>query len=294
MKKFSFPSITFPQMLMAFGAVIVLAFVAWLAWPNKTIARVEDTYWRRHEVLLERHDYNGVGWRDQAVGDVFEWTRCESRQRGTHNCNPHRCNCRPVNFDCRCRGGDTYVCGTRTESYECRCSSRDCNCRRECTSNRNGSASCSTSCSTCRSCDTCTRNIDRTCTRPRVCDTCTRTDCDTCYDQCPTMVDWCNYRYHQWDVVTDPTTHQAMDRVTDGHDHNLRWPGLVAMGDLQRVDRDEILTVRFLDTESTRSWSKRVADEYAFRVYRIGQRWEVRWTHAGTVTPLRLIPQQTR
>ena len=233
------------------GALTIVALLVagwcihWLIMPREADVRIADVHWDRSEVLQERHDYDGVGWQDQEPNDVFE-QHCVSRQRGTHDCHPHDCNCRPQSYDCRCTGGD---------SYECRCHT-------SCRSNRNGSASCSESCSTCYT--------------PRSCSTCYRTVCSTCYDQCPTYENWCVYRYHQWDTLD----HHELSR----HDTSPQWPSppFIAQHSLQRVLRDEHYHVIFSDdSDRSRTWDEQyLADRFV--QFRLHQHWHVTYTHAGS------------
>lgn len=234
--------------ILIVGSIIgLIFFMNWLFTPNRTTATVAVMAWSRELTLQERHNYQGEGWRNQAPSDVYEWTHCETRQNGTHDCNPHSCNCHNVSYECNCSGGSSY----------------SCNCRTTCSSNRNGSASCSESCSTC--------------TTPRVCGTCSREECSTCYDQCPTYEEWCSYRYHQWD-----TLNQIRLR---GGGHTAEWPD-VERGVYQnpefphRTLSDEEYAVRWQDLNSTREWRK----TYSFANYErfnLRDRYEVEWTRAG-------------
>lgn len=247
-RRWSPPEVLIWGVLGVLGLGLVVWFMVWLFTPNDTTARVRDVWWQRTEVLRERHSYAGEGWRRSAPSGVYSWDHCETRQNGTENCHPHDCMCRQEGYECNCSGGSSY----------------SCNCRTSCSSNRNGSATCSESCSTC--------------TTPRVCSTCYRTVCSTCYDQCPVYEDWCRYRYYQWDAIDR--------RVTGAHDTRPVWPGLVAVGYEQRVERSETYHVVLDDEQSVRNhWDRSVPlDE--FTRYAVGQRWHVQWTHAGSLTIL--------
>ena len=232
------------------AAFLGVWFFVWLLSPNRAVARVMQMRWERHAVLSVMHDHQGEGWRGDAPAMVFEWTRCETRQHGTHACNPHNCNCRNVGYDCNCTGGD---------SYSCNCSP---SCSTSCTSQRNGSARCRRTC----------RRVCDTCRTPRRCSTCYRTVCSTCWDQCPTMEQWCRYRYHQWDVVNQGHT--------QGDGHTARWPDLQANGDRERLERTETYRVNFADTASTRTWQV-VPDFGRYETFNVGERYRVEWTRAG-------------
>lgn len=237
------------------AAFLGIMFFAWLLSPNRAIARVTQTRWERHAVLSAMHDYAGEGWRGDAPALVFEWTHCETRQHGTHACNPHDCNCRRVGYDCQCSGGDRYACN---------CSP---SCSTTCSSQRNGSARCRRTC----------RRVCDTCRTPRRCSTCYRTQCSTCYDQCPTWETWCRYRYHQWDVVNRGDT--------QGEGHTARWPDLAATGDRERLERSETYRVDFADTGSPRTWQQ-TPDFARYETFTVGERYRVEWTRAGGFTVL--------
>lgn len=276
-----------PTIAKVFGAVVLLMLGAWgVAWcntPNVTTAMITRTHWQRHETLTERHDYTDEGWRDVAAStrDVYQWGRCGERQDGTHDCNPYRCHPHEEDDPDRCTGGEPVECRCRmeTEDYDC----ADVVDRATCTvayqNNNNGTATRRTECETKRVCQH--RPVRRcdSCPTRRVCEK--RTAYDTCQRQCPTMRMWCGYRYHQWDTVRDVTV--------GGDDHNVRWPGLTPVGDLQRLSQDEAFSVSFRDTKDpTRTWVHVVRNEYDFRHYTTGQTWTVQWTRAGSFTPLHM------
>lgn len=243
----------FKGLLIVGSTALFIGLMIWLFTPNSTVAQVSVMAWTRTSDLQERHSYDGEGWRKNAPAGVYAWTHCETRQNGTHDCNPHDCNCHNVPYECRCSGGTPY----------------SCNCRTNCSPNRNGSATCSESCSTC--------------TTPRVCSTCSREECSTCYDQCPTMEDWCTYRYYQWD---------SLNRIRlAGGGHTAQWPE-VERGIYQnplfphRTLREDEYAIRWNDTASYRQWRR----TYSFDRYErfsVGDLWEVEWTRAGGFTLMR-------
>jgi hypothetical protein len=249
------PETVFKIILGVGGAILFILLMVWLFTPNSTTVNVSAMHWMRDRTLEERHSYSGEGWRDQAPPLVYSWDHCESRQRGTENCHPHDCNCHDVSYECNCTGGD---------SYECNCQR---SCSTSCSPNGNGSASCSESCS----------NSCSTCTTPRVCQTCSRTECDTCYDQCPVFVDWCQYHYYQWDTL--------QHLRNEGWGHGAVWPDLTASGPLQRLNDNEEYAVRFNDLHSERTW-RRTYPFTRYEGFNIGQHWDVEWTRAGGFTIL--------
>ncbi len=139
--------------LLVLGAVGVLI---WVFMPHEHEARVSSIRWQYTRTLEQRFTRSGSGW--GAPPGAFN-THCESRQRGTRNCNPHDCNPHQVSYDCR---------------------PHDCRCRTSCRNLNNGYASCSETCDTCY-------------------ETCYRTEYDTCYDTCPVYDNWCTYNYHEWE-----------------------------------------------------------------------------------------------
>ena len=239
------------------GTLLLVWLMVWLFTPNSTVTNVDTMTWSREKVLQERHSYAGEGWRSQAPGEVYSWDHCESRQSGTENCNPHECDCRNVNYECNCTGGD---------SYDCNCTT-DPGCSTVCSSNNNGSASCTERCSPSTRCSRCTT--------PRVCSQCSRRECSTCYDQCPVYAEWCSYHYYQWDQISQART--------AGNGHGAEWPVLDTTGPLQRILTSEEYTVRFTDTRSDRAWVKTYSFE-AYERFNIGQHWNTEWTHAGGFT----------
>lgn len=283
MRRFS--GISSTQIVVAVIVVAVVALLGWAFWPRKVFAVVASTHWTRTEILRERHDYTGTGWRSDARGDIFDWGVCESRQRTTVACHPHDCRCRPQTYDCRCTGGDDYRCNPRQVSEECNCTPYDCRCEVTVRANGNGSATRRRTCDTCQRCQTCERTVWRTCTHPRVCETCSRTVCDTCFDQCPVMEQWCTgYRYHQWDPVGQPA-------VREGNDHSPVWSGMVTNGPLQTIDRSEQFQVTFRDLgDRTRVWDKTLSSQPEYDRYFTGQRWEIQYDQMGDISPLHILP----
>lgn len=255
--------LVFKVILGVGGAALFVWLLVWLFTPNTTVVSVGTMTWNREKVLQERHSYAGEGWRSQAPGEVYSWDHCETRQNGTENCNPHECDCRDVNYECNCTGGD---------SYECNCTTTN-NCSTTCSSNSNGSATCSERCSPTRSCSTC-----RT---PRSCSTCSRRECSTCYDQCPVYAEWCSYHYYRWDQISEAAAR--------GNGHGAVWPDLSAQGPLQRIVATELYSVQFTDTRSHRVWVR----DYPFSTYErfdVGQHWNAEWTRAGGFTLKGLRP----
>ncbi len=219
--------------------------------PIKAIATVSDIQWTRSENLEERHTRNGDGWRNSAPSSAFDFENCHQRQNGTENCHPYECRVRNESYECNCTGGDSY----------------ECNCRTSCTSNNNGSATCSQSCSTCRT--------------PVRCSTCTRRVSDTCYEQCPTYAEYCNYKYHTWDVINRA--------VMSEHNNTPQWPELQAHGN-QRIIRDENYRVILINNNSPHQTFNESVRLNVFTRFRAGQQWEIEYTRGmGVGRFIRLI-----
>lgn len=145
---------------IAVGIGALIWFLLWLFLPRIVSAQVEGINWAYSVELRQRVTKQDEGWRSSMPAGSFDES-CHRRQRGTEQCNPHRCN-------------------ERRESYQCR--PHDCNCTNQCTSQNNGYSRCERVCSTCY-------------------DTCERTVHDTCYDRCPVYEDWCSYSYYEWPVI---------------------------------------------------------------------------------------------
>jgi len=245
----------FKGILIVGSIILAICLLYWLLVPNETTARVTVMAWSRSRDLQKRHSYAGEGWRSQAPGSVYSWNHCETRQNGTHDCNPHSCNCHNVGYECNCSDGTSY----------------SCNCSRSCTSNGNGSATCSESC--------------QTCTTPRTCSTCYREECSTCYDQCPTYEDWCRYRYWQWD---------SLNRMRlAGGGHTAEWPDVernIRQDPTMehRILAEEEYAVRWQDEESYRQW-RRTYPFTSYERFNVGDRYRAEWTRAGGFTLLRRI-----
>lgn len=133
------------------GIVVCLA-------PHQKAAKVASTHWVYTADLEQRQLLHGSGF--SWPGDAFN-KRCESRQHGTHQCEP-------------------YSCGSHDESYDCR--PHDCNCHKVSHSKKNGFSEVEEVCGTCY-------------------DKCTKQVASTCYHQCPTYDQWCSYDYYQWNKV---------------------------------------------------------------------------------------------
>jgi hypothetical protein len=167
-------------------------------------------------------------------------TSCVTMQHGTHSCDP-------------------YTCNTHQESYSC--GGHSCNCRTTCSNRGNGFSSCSESCSTCY-------------------DTCYRTVSDTCYHQCPTYDQWCEYDYYAWPTI--------LTRDTHGNAKDVTWPDMPTPGALQRIVKHESYTVVF--EHANAHWTTNPASLAEYRRFTYGSRWRIKVNHAGSVKPLTEIP----
>lgn len=225
--------------------------LVYLFTPIRTTATVSDMHWTRTENLEERHLRHGDGWRSSAPSSAFDFENCHQRQNGTEDCHPYECRVRNESYECNCTGGDSY----------------ECNCRTSCTSNRNGSATCSQSCSTCRT--------------PVRCSTCTRRVSDTCYEQCPTYAEYCNYKYYTWDVINRA--------IMSEHNNTPQWPEL-PVHENQRIIRDENYRVILINNNSPHQTFNESVRLNMFTRFRTGQQWEIEYTRGmGVGKFIRLI-----
>jgi hypothetical protein len=193
------------------GAAAIGSFIwlmVFLFGTHEVEAQVSAIRWQHTVTLEQRYTLSGSGWDSDMPGGSFN-VSCQTKQRGTENCNPYQCNPHQVEYQC-----NPHNCNSRQEGYDC--NPHDCNCHEVCTDNGNGYASCDDECDTCY--ETCTREVHDTCY-----ETCERTEYDTCYHQCPVYDRWCTYNYYEW--RTEQTER------TSGSTHNENWPALTASGD---------------------------------------------------------------
>lgn len=269
---------------VAAGFAGLIALLVWGLTPNRTVARVEVITWTRTVTLEEQHEYTHAGWQDQIPVGAFNVTACVSTQRGTHDCNPYLANCRYLN-NCNCTGGGTERCNpyTEQENYNCRDVPDRSRCTRTRTTNRNGSAKIRVECETREVCDQRPVRRWRQCVVPRVCQRCPTQTCDTFYRQCPTYVNWCQYRTRQWDQVDY--------QVASQHDHNPRWPEVHAPNPFlphrQHTTEDYVIRLRDM-RDSSRSWNNSVSAG-EFSRYAVGQRWDAEWSTLGGITLQRML-----
>lgn len=165
-----------------FVALSLVVFLIWLLVPREIAVQVKRISWSHTVELEQRFLRHGNGWKNNAPSNSFNFS-CETRKRGTRNCNPYKCN-------------------EHSESYKC--NPHSCNCKEVCVKNQNGYASCSDRCETCY-------------------DTCSRTVSDTCYEQCDVYEEWCSYDYHEWKVVkTKNASGEQHDEVWPSFEENNR------------------------------------------------------------------------
>lgn len=217
----------------------------WLFTPWQEQATVTSAHWSRTAVLQQRVTRDGEDW--GAPPGAFNVT-CERRQHGTHECHPHNCNPHSVSYDCRCH---------EVSAGE--------SCHESCSSSGNGFSECE---------EVCTPEYENEC------DTCERTEYDTCYDECPTYDDWCEYQYYDW-----PAVRQANAGGTDADP--VVWPVLAVDPNPpspQRIVRNESYAVVFRNENDT--WHYSPSDEHDFGRFHRQAAWRIEVTHAGTVKPL--------
>lgn len=232
------------------GALLLVAFVLiisgiyWAVKAHEVLGTVSSMKWIHMVRDEERMTYSGEGW-SIPIG-AFN-TSCVTKQRGTHNCRPYQCN-------------------ARQESYNC--NPRQCNCttKTRCADQKNGFSKCteSTSCQTCYS-------------------RCTKTVYSTCYEQCPTMDQWCSYQYHKWisrgERTKDGTSADAMD-----------WPLPGIIDETHRSIKVPAYIVHF-DVEGEKfSYSPSTAEDFAR--FETKQIWVCERRFIGMFKPLRLEAKQ--
>lgn len=218
--------------------------------PHEEHVIVAARTWARTASVQQRQTLHRASWDDEEPGSAFNIS-CETRQHGTHSCEPYDCNPHSESYSCDCHSvSDGESCSTH------------------CTSGENGFSECEEYCS------------------PRShteCDTCSRTVYDTCWHQCPTYDQWCAYDYYEWPTIASRRTQgQGEDTVV--------WPDLQADPNApspQRLVREEQYAVRF--THDDQAWSYAPTSESDYQRFHMGAHWTVSVTRVGNVgfTPLR-------
>lgn len=238
------------------GLILVFSFFYWIfAWHSHD-AIVISTHWQHTAHLEQRYTHHGASWDGDEPASHFN-DICETRQNGTHDCDPYDCNPHSVSYDCNCH--------SVSDGEDCHTS---------CSSNNNGFSECEEICS------------------PRShteCDSCNRTEYDTCYHQCPTYDQWCEYDYYTWNEINTA--------FTSGNDHNLSDPNLVATTTIngpQRVRIDREYDVRFhtLDgdaDENRKVWDYDPPNALDYHRFHVGSRWRIETNHAGSMRIVRPV-----
>lgn len=75
--------------VVACGAVNILGVFIYLFFPHTTNQRVVSHRWSRTITLQENIEMHGEGWRSAYDFTPGVSLTCESRRRGSHDCNPH-------------------------------------------------------------------------------------------------------------------------------------------------------------------------------------------------------------
>lgn len=227
------------------GLAAIIALIVWIFTPWQEHTRVASAAWSRTTNLQQRVTRDGSGWGSPA--GAFN-VACETRQHGTHDCNPYDCHPHSVSYECRCH---------EVSAGE--------SCHESCTHEGNGFSSCH---------EVCTPHYREECS------TCSRTEYDTCYHQCPTYEQWCTYQYYEWPQIDTATT-----RGTDRDP--VVWPALDVDPNApspQRLDRSETYTVTFNDPNGT--WTDHPTSAAEFGRFHVGDPWVIEVDHAGDVRPL--------
>lgn len=237
------------RVLLVGAAMLALgvAAIAWFVLPWEEHVTVSATSWSRTTHLQQRVTRHEAGAWGSPPGGSFNAV-CETRQHGTHRCNPYSCNPHSVSYECNCH---------QVSAGE--------SCSTHCSSGGNGFSHCEQSCT------------------PRYsqqCSTCSRTEYDTCYRQCPTYEDWCAYDYYEWPEIAQQTTRGS------GNDPVV-WPALAVSANPpspQRLVRQESYSVRFHNSND--DWTHAPTSVSEYTRFRVGAHWDIKVNHAGSVTPL--------
>jgi hypothetical protein len=232
--------------VVAGGMMGIFAIVMLLDWCFAPVDRhvdVATTSWRSTADLEHRQVNHGNDWREDMPSGAYA-VSCEREQHGTHDCHAHDCQCRRV---------------SHSETYSCNCHEV---CHTHCSSGRNGYARCSESCDDV--CSTCTRSLPST------------TECDTCYDQCPTYDDWCSFTYDTWPVIE----HEELS----GSGPTPLAPVLHPNGGDERESRATSYRVEMSDRDGRYAYTPVGLVDYD-RFHR-GDRWHIRTNRAGMVEPI--------
>jgi hypothetical protein len=243
-----------PLLIGISAGAIALAGIVWLfIWlftPHEAVARIVASRWTRTENLLQRKTVDHEDWRDDLPEGSFDIS-CKRKKKGVKDCNPKKCDCKTEYKDCNCIGGEPEKCKCKT--------------KRTCIDNGNGSATCDEE----ESCETCYTK--------KTCDKCPKEVCETCYEKCPVFDDWCTAKSHEWPVINTKTT--------SGSDLHPVWAGLVAVGNLQRIERTESYAIKLANGDRFWPYSPSSENEY-IRLVGSKDGLRISYTNAGTVSIL--------
>jgi len=232
------------------GLLVFLLF--WLFSYHSKLVTVTNTYWSHRANLSQRSTHHDTGWQDDEPASHFNDV-CETRQHGTHDCNPYNCNPHSVSYECNCHSVSDGE-----------------SCHESCHSSGNGFSECS---------ETCTPQSHTEC------DSCSRTEYDTCYEQCPTMEQWCSYDYYQWTVIATSELHGF-------NDHNLRDPqDLVAQRNeigpqSLEIERHYSVTFTDLNDDEKPHWEYNPQTGTDFNRFNTNALWDIEVNHAGQMNVL--------
>jgi hypothetical protein len=246
------------------AAIAAIALLFFLFWPTEKDAKISGIQWTYTSELHQRQVNTGEGWKKNAPSGIYA-VSCEDRKSGTHDCNPHDCECRTVYDTCyeQCPNTGTV-----------QCNPHDCNChidRSSCVEDGAGGADCDEVCDTCY--DDCPATGTHDC-NPHDCNP--ERKCDTCYDKCDTIEDWCTYQYDTWPVINK--------QVTSGVSQEVAWSTLAAQGNDQRLERSERYKVNFTDGKD--HWTYTPSSLSDFRRFNPNDGWRVSISLAGGCDPI--------
>lgn len=236
--------------LAGLGLLVFLLF--WLFSYHSKLVTVTNTYWSHRANLSQRSTHHDTGWQDDEPASHFNDV-CETRQHGTHDCNPYDCNPHSVSYECNCHSVSDGE-----------------SCHESCHSSGNGFSECEESC---------------TPQSHTECDSCSRTEYDTCYEQCPTMEQWCSYDYYQWTVIATSELHGF-------NDHNLRDPqDLVAQRNeigpqSLEIERHYSVTFTDLNDDEKPHWEYNPETGTDFNRFNTNALWDIEVNYAGQMNIL--------
>lgn len=88
-KRFTLPAWTAGALIGLAVCVLLIVLGYTLFAPHPTVVQVSAMSWWREKRLEQVRYVTGTGWRSEAPENVVNWTDCEQRKSGEHDCHPH-------------------------------------------------------------------------------------------------------------------------------------------------------------------------------------------------------------